>query len=371
MELYEMLHNMTSMKGSDLYLSTGARPMMRLNLNNKLIALSKETLNVGEVKNLAYNQLNSEQITVFEQNLELNIAISITNLGRFRVNVFIQRGEVGMVIRNITTYIPNFEELHLPPILSSFSMQKRGLILIIGASGAGKSTTLASMIDYRNKNCSDHIITIEDPIEYIHTHQNCVINQREVGIDTLSFQNALENALRQTPDVIVIGEIRSKETMQQAIAFAETGHLCISTLHASNATQALERIIHFFPANKRQELLLNLSLNLKAIFSQRLVNTLENKRIPAYEILLGSPLVLDLIYRDELHSIKDVMEKSIEVGMLTFDLCLEKLYKEGKISLEEALIHADSKNNLKLKLNLTLPSKVALPKTESDWELKH
>lgn len=352
MELNEMLHKMTSVKGSDLYLSTGSRPMMRL--NNKLIALCKETLNAGEVKKLAYNQLDPEQISIFEKKLEYNLAISLSGFGRFRVNLFVQRGEVAMVIRNIMTYIPNFSELYLPPILSSLAMAKRGLILIVGATGSGKSTTVASLIDYRNKNSSDHIITIEDPIEYIHNHQGCVVNQREVGIDTLSYEAALHNALRQTPDVILIGEIRTRETMEQALAFAETGHLCISTLHANNANQALDRIINFFPVDKHRQLLLDLSFNLKAIFSQRLVNSLDDKRLPACELLLGSPLVLDLIYRNEIHGIKEIMEKSTELGMMTFDLSLEKLYRDKKISLEEALINADSKNNLKLKLTLTV-----------------
>ncbi len=347
-----MLHKMTSVKGSDLYLSTGSRPMMRL--NNKLIALCKETLNAGEVKKLAYNQLDPEQISIFEKKLEYNLAISLSGFGRFRVNLFVQRGEVAMVIRNIMTYIPNFSELYLPPILSSLAMAKRGLILIVGATGSGKSTTVASLIDYRNKNSSDHIITIEDPIEYIHNHQGCVVNQREVGIDTLSYEAALHNALRQTPDVILIGEIRTRETMEQALAFAETGHLCISTLHANNANQALDRIINFFPVDKHRQLLLDLSFNLKAIFSQRLVNSLDDKRLPACELLLGSPLVLDLIYRNEIHAIKEIMEKSTELGMMTFDLSLEKLYRDKKISLEEALINADSKNNLKLKLTLTV-----------------
>jgi twitching motility protein PilU len=351
MDLYEMLHKMTSIKGSDLYLSTGSRPMVRL--NNKLIALCKETLNIGEVKKLAYSQLNPEQISLFENKLELNLAISLSGLGRFRVNLFVQRGEVAMVIRNIMTYIPSFSELFLPPILSSLAMAKKGLILIVGATGSGKSTTVASLIDYRNKNSSDHIITIEDPIEYIHTHQGCIVNQREVGIDTLSYEAALHNALRQSPDVILIGEIRTRETMEQALTFAETGHLCISTLHSNNANQALDRIINFFPVDKHRQLLLDLSFNLKAIFSQRLINSLDDKRLPAYELLLGSPLILDLIYRNEIHAIKEVMEKSTEQGMITFDLSLEKLYKEKKISLEEALINADSKNNLRLKLTLT------------------
>ena len=322
-------------------------------VNNKLIAIGEEPLIVGQVKNLAYSQLNSEQIQIFEQKLEYNLAISLSGLGRFRVNIFVQRGEVAMVIRNIKTYIPNFKELNLPDILKSVSMTKRGLVLIVGSTGSGKSTTLASLIDYRNKNSSGHIITIEDPIEFIHQHQGCIVNQREVGIDTLTYEDALKNALRQRPDVILIGEIRCKETMDQAIAFAETGHLCLSTLHANNANQALDRIINFFPSDRRQQLLLDLSFNLKAIFSQRLVTSLDNKRLPACEMLLGSPLILDLIYRDEIHGIKDIMEKSRDQGMLTFDASLEQLYHENKISLEEALINADSRNNLKLRLHLT------------------
>ncbi len=351
MELYDLLQKMASAKGSDLYLSTGSSPMLRL--NNKLIAISEETLKIGEVKNLAYLHLKPEEILLFERKLEHNLAISISNIGRFRVNLFIQRGEVGMVIRNISTYIPNFLELHLPPILSSLVMEKRGLILVVGATGSGKSTTVASMLGYRNKNSSGHIMTIEDPIEYIHAHQGCLINQREVGIDTLSYEEALKNALRQRPDVILIGEIRSRETMEQAINFAETGHLCISTLHATNANQALDRIINFFPLERHRQLLLDLSFNLKAIFSQRLIPTLDGKRIPAYELLLDSPLILDLIYRNEIHAIKDIMEKSTELGMITFDLSLERLYRKQKISLEDALANADSKNNLRLKLNLS------------------
>ncbi len=349
MELHEMLHKMAAIKGSDLYLSTGSRPMVRV--NNKLIAISEESLKIGEVKKFAYSQLNPEQIAVFENKLEQNLSVSLSGIGRFRVNIFIQRGEVAMVIRHIITYIPSFEELNLPPILGSIGMEKRGLVLIVGSTGSGKSTTVASIIDYINKNRSGHIITIEDPIEYIHHHKGCVINQREVGIDTLTYEDALKNALRQAPDVILIGEIRSRETMDQAIAFAETGHLCISTLHANNANQALDRIINFFPADRHRQLLLDLSFNLKLIFSQRLVSALDGKRLPAYEILLGSPLILDLIYRDEIHLIKETMEKSTEGGMITFDLSLEKLYREQKISLEEALLNADSKNNLRLRLN--------------------
>lgn len=368
MELHEMLHKMAAIKGSDLYLSTGSRPMVRV--NNKLIAISEESLKIGEVKNFAYSQLNPEQITVFENKLEQNLSVSLSGIGRFRVNIFIQRGEVAMVIRHIITYIPNFEELNLPPILGSIGMEKRGLILIVGSTGSGKSTTVASMIDYINKNRSGHIITIENPIEYIHHHKGCVINQREVGIDTLTYEDALKNALRQAPDVILIGEIRSRETMDQAIAFAETGHLCISTLHANNANQALDRIINFFPADRHRQLLLDLSFNLKMIFSQRLVTALDGKRLPAYEILLGSPLILDLIYRGEIHLIKETMEKSTESGMMTFDLILEKLYREQKISLEEALMNADSKNNLRLRLNISshekIPSQPSVPKGEND-----
>lgn len=351
MELHEMLHKMAAIKGSDLYLSTGSRPMVRV--NNKLIAISEESLKIGEVKKFAYSQLNPEQITVFENKLEQNLSISLSKIGRFRVNIFIQRGEVAMVIRHIITSIPNFEQLNLPATLGSVSKEKRGLVLIVGSTGSGKSTTVASMIDYINQNRSGHIITIEDPIEYIHHHKSCVINQREVGIDTLTYEDALKNALRQAPDVILIGEIRSRETMDQAIAFAETGHLCISTLHANNANQALDRIINFFPPDRHRQLLLDLSFNLKLIFSQRLVSSLDGKRLPAYEILLGSPLVLDLIYRDEIHLIKETMEKSTDSGMMTFDLSLEKLYREQKISLEEALINADSKNNLRLRLNMS------------------
>jgi twitching motility protein PilU len=280
----------------------------------------------------------------------MNLATSIPGFGRFRVNIFVQRNEVAIVARNIVADIPNWEDLGLPPILTDVVMRKRGLMLFVGATGSGKSTSLAALIDYRNSNSSGHIVTIEDPVEYVHSHKQSIINQREVGVDTRSWHNALKNTLRQAPDVILIGEIRDRETMEHAIAFAETGHLCISTLHANNANQALDRIINFFPEERRHQLLMDLSLNLQAIVSQRLIPTLEGKRCAAIEVLLGTPMVADLILRGEVDGIKEVMQKSENVGMKTFDTALFELFEAGMISEDDALRNADSPNNVRLKI---------------------
>lgn len=351
MSLNDYLIKMKELEGSDLYLSTGAPPSVKA--HGKLHPISDASLKPGEVKQLAYNIMGQEKALQFEHALEMNMALSVPGLGRFRVNIFIQRNEVSMVIRRIHTIIPSIEELGIPTILSDIIMEKSGLVLFVGPTGCGKSTSLASLIDYRNSNSAGHIIMIEDPIEYVHTHKKSIVNQREVGLDTLSYQEALKNTLRQAPDVILIGEIRSQETMEQAIAFAETGHLCLSTLHANNANQAFERIINFFPDVRKNQLLMDLSFNIKAIISQRLIPTLDGKRVAAFEILLGTPLVVSLINRGEIDSLKEVMEKSTNLGMQTFDQSLERLYFEKKISLEDALRNADSRNNLRLKISLS------------------
>ncbi|MCS5710127.1 PilT/PilU family type 4a pilus ATPase [Candidatus Berkiella aquae] len=351
MVLKGFLEQLKKMEGSDLYLSTGAFPSIKV--NGKLQPISNISLKKGEVKALAYEIMGKEKIAEFEKAFEMNMAIGLEDIGRFRVNIFIQRNEVSMVIRRIHTEIPSLESLGLPSILTEIIMEKSGLVLFVGPTGCGKSTSLASLIDYRNCATAGHIILIEDPIEYMHSHKKSIVNQREVGLDTMSYQEALKNTLRQAPDVILIGEIRSQDTMDHAIAFAETGHLCLSTLHANNANQAFERIINFFPDSRKNQLLLDLSFNIKAIISQRLIPTLDGKRIAAFEILLGTPLILSLIHRGEIDSIKEVMEKSNNLGMQTFDQSLERLYFDKKISLEDALRNADSRNNLRLKISLS------------------
>ncbi len=350
MILKELLKKMVELEGSDLYLTTMSAPKVKV--NGKFQQIHESQLGMGEVRKLAYEIMDPDQIQEFEKNLEMNLAISESKVGRFRVNVFVQRSEVGMVIRRINTEIPNIDGLLLPPTLKEVVMEKRGLVLFVGATGSGKSTSLAALIDHRNTHSCGHIITVEDPIEFVHKHKQCIVNQREVGMDTLSYEEALKNTLRQAPDVILIGEIRSRETMEHAIAFAETGHLCLSTLHANNSNQALDRIINFFPEERRNQLLLDLSFNLKAIISQRLVPTIDNQRAAAIEILLGTPLVCSLIHRGEIEGLKTVMEKSNNLGMQTFDQALEKLYFDGRISKEEALRNADSKNNLRLNIQL-------------------
>ncbi len=346
----EMLTMLAKNDGSDLYLSTGAPPCAKF--HGKLKPLEATPLRPGAIKEIAYSIMDEEQRHDFEKDLEMNLAYTIAGIGRFRVNVFKQRNEISIVARNIVTEIPSADSLGLPQILKDVIMAKRGLILFVGATGSGKSTSLAAMIDHRNSNSGGHIITIEDPVEFIHRHKKSIINQREVGMDTRSYHNALKNTLRQAPDVILIGEIRDRETMEHALAFAETGHLCISTLHANNANQALDRIINFFPEERRHQLLTDLSLNLRSFISQRLIPTVDGKRCAAIEILLGTPSVSELISRGEVESIKEIMEKSENLGMQTFDSALFKLYQEGRISLDEALKNADSANNLRLKVKL-------------------
>jgi len=351
MEFNDYLKILVQNDGSDLYLTAGAPPAAKF--QGTLKPLENIKLTKERLKEIAYGLMDNDQQNAFEHLPELNLAISEPGIGRFRVNIFKQRNCFALVIRNIKVDIPNADKLGLPLVLKQSIMEKRGLILFVGGTGSGKSTSLAALIDYRNSNSSGHIITIEDPIEYIHPHKKSLVNQREVGVDTLSYEDALKNTLRQAPDVILIGEIRSQETMEHALAFAETGHLCLSTLHANNANQALDRIINFFPEERRNQLLLDLSLNLKAFVSQRLVPTVDGKRTAAIEILLGTQLVRDLIHKGEIHAIKEAMEKSENIGMQTFDSHLLRLFKEGTISLEEALQNSDSPNNLKLKINLS------------------
>jgi twitching motility protein PilU len=350
MDFKACLKTMVERDASDIYLSSGAPVSAKL--HGTLTALEETPLTPDQVRDVAWSIMNEEQITEFENKPEMNLAISEPGIGRFRVNIFKQRNTISLVIRNIQTDIPNWENLGLPPVLTDVIMAKRGLVLFVGATGSGKSTSLASLIDYRNTNSAGHIITIEDPIEFVHSHKKSIVNQREVGMDTDCYEDALKNTLRQAPDVILIGEIRDQETMEHAIAFAETGHLAISTLHANNANQALDRIINFFPEDRRNQLLLDLSMNLRAFVSQRLIKTVDGKRAAAVEILLGTPLVQDMIRRGDVHEIKEVMEKSENLGMQTFDNALYKLYQAGKIDLEEAAKNADSPNNLRVRANL-------------------
>ena len=345
-----MLKVLASQDGSDLYLSTGAPPCAKF--SGALKALSDTPLPPGAVAAIADGIMDAPQREEFERELEMNLAISVPNVGRFRINIFRQRNDVSIVARNIKLDIPRFEDLKLPPVLLQAIMEKRGLVLFVGGTGSGKSTSLAALIDYRNRNSGGHIITIEDPVEYVHRHRKSIINQREVGVDTRSFHAALKNTLRQAPDVILIGEIRDRETMEHALAFADTGHLAISTLHANNANQALDRIINFFPEERRPQLLNDLGNNLKAFVSQRLVKTVDGKRRAAVEVLLGTPTIRDLIQRGEFASIKEIMDKSQNLGMQTFDQALVILAREGVIDEEEALKNADSANNVRLKLKL-------------------
>ena len=350
MELDQMLEILATQDGSDLYLATGAPPCAKF--QGVLKTLTETPLAPGEVARIANSIMDEEQRQAFERDLEMNLALSLHKVGRFRVNIFKQRNEVSIVARNIKLDIPLFKDLFLPPILLDVVMEKRGLVLFVGGTGSGKSTSLAALIDHRNRNSSGHIITIEDPIEYIHTHRKSIINQREVGVDTRSFHAALKNTLRQAPDVILIGEIRDRETMEHALAFSETGHLAISTLHANNANQALDRIINFFPEERRPQLLNSPRNNPKPYVSQRLVKTKDGQRRAAIEILLGTHTVRDLIKRNEFGAIKEIMEKSAALGMKTFDNSLFELVVEGVISEEEALKNADSANNLKLRIKL-------------------
>ncbi|MGF6222385.1 twitching motility protein PilU [Pseudomonas sp. F-14 TE3482] len=350
MEIDALLQILASRNGSDLYLSTGAPPSAKF--DGVLKALAEQPFKPGEIAAIAASIMDAEQRLEFDRELEMNLALSLAGVGRFRLNIFKQRNDVSIVARNIKLDIPRFEDLKLPPVLLETVMLKQGLILFVGSTGSGKSTSLAALIDYRNRHSSGHIITIEDPVEFIHRHKKSIINQREVGVDTRSFHAALKNTLRQAPDVVLIGEIRDRETMEHALAFADTGHLVISTLHAHNANQALDRVINFFPEERRAQLLHDLGNNLKAFVSQRLVRTRDGQRRAAVEVMLGTPTIGDLIRRNELGELKGIMEKSSEAGMQTFDSALFGLFAEGAIDEAEALKHADSVNNLRLRLKM-------------------
>ncbi|MFZ4756981.1 MAG: PilT/PilU family type 4a pilus ATPase [Burkholderiaceae bacterium] len=349
--LHDLLKLMITKRGSDLFLTAEFPPAFKI--DGKVMPVSNVPLTPQHAVELARALMNDRQAGEFEAKKELNFAISPQGIGRFRVNAFMQLGRVGVVLRTIQSHIPKFEELDLPPIMKDLSLAKRGLIIMVGATGSGKSTSLAAMIGYRNENTYGHIVTIEDPVEFVHPHRNCIVTHREVGVDTDSWEIALKNTLRQAPDVILIGEIRDRETMEHGIAFAETGHLCMATLHSNSANQALDRIINFFPEERRQQLLMDLSLNLKAIVSQRLLPNVSGKGCtPAVEILLNTPLVSDLIFKGEVAGIKDVMKKSRELGMQTFDQALFILYEANKIGYEDALRNADSVNDLRLNIKL-------------------
>ncbi len=347
----DLLRLMLSKNGSDLFITADFPPAFKI--DGKVTPVSNQPLTAAHTIELARAIMNDKQAAMFEQTKECNFAINPAGLGRFRVSAFVQQSRVGMVLRTITTTIPKFDELGLPDILTDISMTKRGLVIMVGATGSGKSTTLAAMVGHRNQNSYGHIITVEDPIEYVHPHNNCIVTQREVGIDTEDWTAALKNSLRQAPDVIQIGEIRDRETMDHAVAFAETGHLCLATLHANSTNQALDRIINFFPEERRQQLLMDLSLNLKAVISQRLIPLRGTKgRAAALEILINTPLIGDLIFKGQVHEIKEVMKKSREHGMQTFDQSLFELYEAQKISYEDALRNADSVNELRLAIML-------------------
>ncbi|CAN7722831.1 PilT/PilU family type 4a pilus ATPase [Pseudoduganella sp. LjRoot289] len=349
--MFDLLRLMVSKNGSDLFITAGFPPAMKI--DGKMTPVSAQPLTAAHTSDLARSIMNDKQTAGFELTKEANFAISPGDLGRFRVSAFVQMSAVGMVLRTINSAIPKLEELGLPEVLKEVVMSKRGLVIMVGATGSGKSTTLAAMVGYRNEHSYGHIITIEDPVEFVHPHRNCVITQREVGVDTDDWEVALKNTLRQAPDVIQIGEIRDRQTMDHAIAFAETGHLCLATLHANSANQALDRIINFFPEERRQQLLMDLSLNLKGMISQRLIPRKETKgRAVAIEIMLNSPLISDLIFKGQVHEIKELMKKSRELGMQTFDQSLFELFEADAISYEDALRNADSVNDLRLAIKL-------------------
>ena len=350
MEMSTFLKLLVQKRGSDLYFSHGAR--LHLKVEGVTTAVGRKVYIGKEIRDLAYELMDEGKIKTFEQTWECNLGITLEQIGRFRVNVFRQRGEPAMVIRYVKDVIPTIEELHLPQILKQLVMEPRGLILIVGATGAGKSTTLASMIDYRNEHEAGHILAIEDPIEFVHQHKLSVVNQREVGLDTQSYGKALENALREAPDVILIGEIRDRDAMQHAIGYSETGHLCLSTLHANNANQALDRIKNFFPESAHRQIYHDLSLNLKAIISQRLMPAIGGGRIPAVETMILSRYVAELVRKGEIQDIKEAMKRSEAHGMKTFDQAVYELYKGGRITLEDALENADSRNDLALQIRL-------------------
>ncbi len=347
----DLLKLMVEKKGSDLFITVGFPPAIKI--DGKVTPVSKTALTAENTKAMAYAIMNDKQLKEYEATKECNFAVAPVGIGRFRANAFIQQSFCGLVMRTIETDVPTIEKLGLPEVLKDVVMTKKGLVIMVGGTGSGKSTSLAAMIDYRNQNSYGHIITIEDPVEYVHPHKNCIIMQREVGVDTDDWDIALKNTLRQAPDVILLGEIRDRETMEFGVAFAETGHLAMATLHANSANQALDRIINFFPEERRAQLLMDLSLNLKAVISQRLLKTRDGKgRSAAIEILLNSPLISDLILKGDVHEIKAIMAKSNELGMKTFDQALFDLYEADKITYEDALRNADSMNELRLRIKL-------------------
>nr|WP_067286438.1 PilT/PilU family type 4a pilus ATPase [Marinobacterium profundum] len=371
MDFTQLLKVVIDRDASDLFVTAGARPSIKV--DGTIKPLTKEPLTQSQVRSLVYSTMNDKQLAEFEGTSECNFAISARGMGRFRVSAFMQRNSPGMVLRRIATHIPSMDELNLPPVLKDLAMTKRGLILFVGGTSTGKSTSLASMIDYRNMHSRGHIITIEDPIEYMHDHKESIITQREVGIDTESFDVALKNTLRQAPDVILMGEIRSKETMQHGLAFAETGHLCMATLHANNANQALDRIISFFGPEHHSQIWMDMSLNLKAIVAQQLLPTTDGKgRRAAIEVMINTPLISDLIRKADVHAIKEVIKKSTNLGMQTFDQALFELYKQGTITYDSALAHADSANDLRLmiKLNADTNPDLAAPPEDNSFLLQ-
>ena len=350
-ELFTWLRHMNKYKGSDLFITTNFPPAMKV--DGKITPITDEPLTSEKCMEIAFSIMSTKQIEEFSSTNECNFAISLPDTSRFRVNAMVQRGATALVFRSITSKIPNFDSLNLPPVLKDVVMKKRGLVIFVGGTGSGKSTSLAAMVDHRNENCQDHIITIEDPIEFVHQHKKSIITQREVGVDTENWFAALKNTLRQAPDVILIGEIRDRETMDYALAFAETGHLCLATLHANNSNQALDRIINFFPEERRTQLLTDLSLNLQAFISQRLIPREDGKgRVAAVEILLNSPIISEMIQKGEIHGIKEMMKKSTAMGMQTFDQALYELYERGDISFQDAIKNADSAHDLRLDIQL-------------------
>ena len=347
----DLLRLMLQKNGSDLFITVGFPPAIKI--DGRITPQSNQALQPQHTAELARAIMNDRQAAEFESRKECNFGISPAGVGRFRANAFVQQGKVGLVLRTIPQRIPKFDELGLPAVLTDIAMSKRGLVIFVGGTGTGKTTSLASMVDYRNEHSYGHIITVEDPIEFVHAHKHCIVTQREIGIDTDSWETALKNTLRQAPDVILMGEIRDRETMNYAIAFAETGHLCMATLHANSANQAIDRIINFFPEDRRHQLLMDLSLNLRALISQRLLPLKERKgRVPAVEVMLNSPLVSDLIFKGNVPEIKEIMKRSRELGMQTFDQSLFDLYESGHITYEDALRNADSLNDLRLQIKL-------------------
>jgi twitching motility protein PilU len=349
-DLFGLLASMVELKASDLFLTVAACATVKV--EGRMVALSAQPLARGAVWDLARSVMTPAQVAQFERDLECDLALTLDGLGRFRFNVYVQRGEVSMVVRHVQSEVPSFADLGLPKVLESLALARQGLVLVVGAAGMGKSTTLAAMLELRNQRAPGHILTVEDPIEYLHTHARCIVDQREVGLDTRSFSNALRHALREAPDVIMVGEIRDEETMRHALHYAETGHLCVSTLHANNANQAIDRVVNFFPDSARRQVLLDLSLNLQGIVAQRLVQGLNGRRVLASEVMLHSAYVAELIQKGQVDELKSVIGRSNEIGMHSFDQSLYELYQRGEISLEQALEHADSRTDLALKVRL-------------------